>query len=155
MNNNIKICTVTSKDFLEYLNLAKKFHEHSPIKEFADFDVESCLLFLKNATENENIIFLACKDNDKIVGITGGLLFPLYFNHNYKVVQEICWWVEPEYRGSKCGSLMYEALENWAKEKQANGMFMIALEDENVETMSKLYTRKGFVGTERTFIKEL
>jgi GNAT superfamily N-acetyltransferase len=82
-------------------------------------------------------------------------LFPLYFNHNYKVAQELWWWVEEEYRGSSCGKLMYDALENWAKEKKADSMFMIALEDTNVERMARLYKRKGFVGTERTFIKEL
>jgi GNAT superfamily N-acetyltransferase len=153
--DNLKVSKFKLQDLKEYSRLAETFYQHSTIKDYSSFDLESFTVFLKNCLTNPDIVILACKDNNKIVGITGGLLFPLYFNHNYKVAQELWWWVEEEYRGSSCGKLMYDALENWAKEKQADSMFMIALEDTNVERMARLYKRKGFVGTERTFIKEL
>jgi GNAT superfamily N-acetyltransferase len=151
----VELTKVTIQDVEEYLVLLKKFHSKSTINNFADFNYDSCKTFLLACLENPDILILCCKNNNKIVGIAGGLLFPLYFNHNYKVVQELWWWVEEEYRGSCCGKIMYAELEKWAKEKQANGMFMIALEDQRIDGMVKLYRRKGFVGTERTFIKEL
>jgi GNAT superfamily N-acetyltransferase len=145
----------TVNDIEDYIGMCAKFHSKSTIKDYAVFDVESMQAFLLNALSNPDIAVFVCKDDNKLIGITAGLVFPLYFNHNYKVAQELWWWLEPEARGSGAGDLMYKALESWAKEKEANAMFMIALEDEKVETMAKLYKRKGFVGTERTFIKEL
>jgi RimJ/RimL family protein N-acetyltransferase len=146
---------LAAEDLEEYLLLLQKFHLKSTIHSYADFDYSSCKTFLLSCLENPDISVLCYKKDNKVVGIAGGLLFPLYFNHNYKVVQELWWWVEEEYRGSECATEMYKALEQWANDKQANGMFMIALEDSNVEKMVKVYKRKGFVGTERTFIKEL
>jgi RimJ/RimL family protein N-acetyltransferase len=151
----IIVTKATTDDLEEYLKLSAKFHSQSTIKDYAPFSPENMKTFLINSLNNPDIAIFVCKENNKLIGITGGLLFPLYFNHNYKVVQELWWWLDPESRGSTAGNLMYNALENWAKEKQANAMFMIALEDNRVETMSKIYKRKGFVGTERTFIKEL
>jgi hypothetical protein len=153
--NDLIVEKLTNKHLEEYLALLQKFHTKSTIKEYANFDYESCKKFLITCLDNPDIVILSCKQGNKIVGITGGLLFPLYFNHNYKVVQELWWWVEENQRGTNCGKLLYEALEQWAKDKQANGMFMIALEDNKVESMVKIYKRKGYVGTERTFIKEL
>jgi len=156
MSDNYYICKATEPDVETYLILLEKFHSKSTIKDYAKFDYTSCKSFLLNCLANPDIIVLCCKnEQNKITGIAAGLLFHLYFNHNYKVVQELWWWVEEESRGSFCGKLMYNALEQWATEKQAHGMFMIALEDENVNSMVKVYNRKGFVGTERTFIKEL
>ena len=153
--DNIYVTTALHNDIEEYLILLEKFHSKSTIKNNAAFDYDSCKLFLTTCLENSDIVLFVCKDSSKLIGVTAGLLFPLYFNHNYKVTQELWWWVEEEYRGSKAGNLMYNALENWAKEKEANAMFMIALEDQKVDAMVKVYKRKGFVGTERTFIKEL
>jgi GNAT superfamily N-acetyltransferase len=153
--NNVKVTKALHSDIEEYLVISAKFHNNSTIKDYAKFDVESMYTFLLNALSNPDIVIFVCKDNNKLIGITAGLVFPLYFNHNYKVAQELWWWLEPEARGTGAGDLMYKALESWAKEKEANAVFMIALEDKKVETMAKLYKRKGFVGTERTFIKEL
>jgi len=153
--SNLSVSNFTLSDLDDYLKLMETFHKNSTIKNQVTFDKKSCISLLTNCITNPDTVILCCKDNNKLVGITGGLLFPLYFNQNYKVVQELWWWVEEHKRGSDCGKLLYNALEKWANEKKANAMFMIALEDEKVETMSKVYKRKGFTGIERTFIKEL
>ena len=152
---NLIVSEFSIDDLDEYLDMLDTFHKNSTIKEQAPFDRQSCSDFLIGCSTNKDIVILSCKDNGKLIGITGGLLFPLYFNANYKVAQELWWWVEQDKRGSECGKLLYNALESWAKHKQANAFFMIALEDEKVDTMAKVYKRKGFKGMERTFIKEL
>jgi hypothetical protein len=153
--SNLIVSEFSVNDLNEYLDMLNTFHKNSTIKQQAKFDRQSCSDFLISCSANKDIVILSCKDNDKLIGITGGLLFPLYFNINYKVVQELWWWVEEDKRGSDCGKLLYNALESWAKHKQADAFFMIALEDSKVETMAKVYKRKGFKGMERTFIKEL
>jgi len=39
--------------------------------------------------------------------------------------------------------------------KQAAAMFMVALDNDRVETMVKLYGRLGYTPTERAFVKGL
>jgi hypothetical protein len=50
---------------------------------------------------------------------------------------------------------MFKQIENWAKERNASALFMIALEDDRAAKMEKLYVRAGFKPMERTFIKEV
>ena len=153
--SNLIVSKFNKLDLDEYLDMSETFHKNSPIKQQAPFNRQNCADFLLSNADNKDIVLLSCKENDKLIGITGGLLFPLYFNLDYKVVQELWWWVEEDKRGSDCGKLLYNALESWAKHKQADAFFMIALEDSRVETMAKVYKRKGFKAMERTFIKEL
>lgn len=155
MNEYLTLSVTTEDDIEEYLQLLEKFHSKSTVKDSVKFDYDSCKSFLLTCLSNPDIVVLNCKDNNKIIGITAGLLFPLYFNHNYFVVQELWWWLDEDYRGKGAGNILYNALEQWAKDKKANGMFMIALEDDNVEAITKIYKSKGYTGTERTFIKEL
>ena len=146
---------VTAKDFPRYLELAAQFHEASPMQHVAAFDKEGMLEFLTNAVDKENILLLVGELNNQIVGITSCLLYPLYFSPNYQVAQELWWWLTPSARGSGLGKAMLKAMELWAKNKNAKALFMIALENERVEAMKKVYGRAGFRPLERTFIKEL
>ena len=50
---------------------------------------------------------------------------------------------------------MFKQLEQWAQEKGAKALFMIALEDDRAAKMEKVYARAGFKPLERTFIKEV
>jgi hypothetical protein len=50
---------------------------------------------------------------------------------------------------------MYKDIENWALDSGAVALFMIALHNDNVERMAKLYKRSGFRPMERTFVKGL
>lgn len=71
------------------------------------------------------------------------------------IVQELWWWLTPEARGSGAGQMMFKEIERWAASKNATVMFMIALDDENVDRVSKFYRRAGFRPMERTFAKGL
>jgi hypothetical protein len=50
---------------------------------------------------------------------------------------------------------MFKQIEQWAKDKNASALFMIALEDNRAKKMENLYIRAGFKPMERTFIKEV
>jgi hypothetical protein len=46
--------------------------------------------------------------------------------------------------GSGVAQRMYKDIENWALDSGAVALFMIALHNDNVERMAKLYKRSGF-----------
>jgi GNAT superfamily N-acetyltransferase len=82
-------------------------------------------------------------------------VYPLYFNPSALAVQELWWWLTPASRGSGAGGQMFKQIEQWAKDKNASALFMIALEDNRAKKMENLYVRAGFKPMERTFIKEV
>ena len=145
----------TEVDLPEYIKLAQAFHTASPMHGSIDFDVPGYSQFYLSSIQNDSVgIWLAEIDN-VIVGICGALVYPLYFNPLALVVQELWWWLTPASRGSGAGGQMFKQIEQWAKDKNASALFMIALEDNRAKKMENLYIRAGFKPMERTFIKEV
>jgi GNAT superfamily N-acetyltransferase len=145
----------TKADLDQYLVLANDFHDASPMNGIAQFNVEGYASFYKNALNNPDVGIWLAEIDSKIVGITGALVFPLYFSPSHLVAQELWWWLTPTARGSGAGAKMFKQIEQWAKEKNAKSLFMIALEDERADKMEKVYIRAGFTPLERTFVKEV
>lgn len=152
---DINVRKAIATDLEQYVKLAQDFHEASPMHGVADFDEQGYSNFFLQSIIDPNIgIWLAEIDNE-IVGITGALVYPLYFSPTNLVAQELWWWLTPASRGSGAGGKMFKQIEQWAQEKGAKALFMIALEDDRAAKMEKVYARAGFKPLERTFIKEV
>ena len=142
-------------DLPKYIVLAESFHMASPMHGVIDFDPVGYAQFYTESLQNDSVgVWLAEVDNE-IVGICGALVYPMYFNPSALVVQELWWWLTPKSRGSGAGGKMFKQIEDWAKERNASALFMIALEDSRAKKMENLYVRAGFKPMERTFIKEV
>jgi GNAT superfamily N-acetyltransferase len=152
---DINVRKAIATDLEQYVKLARDFHEASPMHGVADFDEQGYSNFFLPSIIDPNVgIWLAEIDNE-IVGITGALVYPLYFSPTNLVAQELWWWLTPASRGSGAGGKMFKQIEQWAQEKGAKALFMIALEDDRAAKMEKVYARAGFKPLERTFIKEV
>ena len=145
----------TEADLPEYIKLAQAFHAASPMHGSIGFDVPGYSQFYLSSLQNDNIGIWLAEIENNIVGICGALVYPLYFNPSALVVQELWWWLTPASRGSGAGGQMFKQIEQWAKDKNASALFMIALEDNRAKKMENLYIRAGFKPMERTFIKEV
>jgi len=142
----------TAFDLDKYVVLAEKFHAASPMHGAIDFDPKGYAEFYISALQNESMGIWLAEIENKVVGIVGAIAYPLYFNPNALVVQELWWWLDPAFRGE--GNKMFKQIELWAKERNAAALFMIALEDDRAAKMEKVYQRAGFKPIERTFMKE-
>ena len=142
-------------DLPQYLVLAESFHMASPMYGTIGFDRVGYSDFFKSSLQNDAVGIWLAEIDDEIVGISGAVAYPMYFNPSALVVQELWWWLTPKSRGSGAGGKMFKQIELWAKEKNAAALFMIALEDVRAKKMEKLYVRAGFKPMERTFIKEV
>lgn len=142
-------------DLPQYLILAQAFHAASPMHGSIGFDVPGYSQFYLSSLQNDSIGIWLAEIEDEIVGVCGALVYPLYFNPSALVVQELWWWLTPASRGSGAGGQMFKQIEQWAKDKDAAALFMIALEDNRAKKMENLYIRAGFKPMERTFIKEV
>jgi len=135
------------------VQLSADFHAASPMDKVCKFEPEGYEEFLRGAIDNPDICILLAELNGEIVGITAGIIYPLYFSPSHKVSQELLWWLTPSARGSGVGNKMFNHLQLWSKERGAKTIFMIALEDERSAKMEKVYCRAGFEPMERTFMK--
>ena len=145
----------TADDLAKYTVLAETFHAASPMHGSIEFDAEGYAQFFLSSLQNDSVGIWLAEIDGEIVGICGAVAYPLYFNPAALVVQELWWWLTPSSRGSGAGGQMFKQIEEWAKEKNAAALFMIALEDKRAKKMENLYIRAGFKPMERTFIKEV
>ena len=82
----------TASDLDQYVVLAKDFHEASPMNGVSAFDVEGYGQFFQNALNNPDVGIWLAEIDSKIVGITGAMVYPLYFSPTHLVAQELWWW---------------------------------------------------------------
>lgn len=151
----MRVRRATQADLPQYLGHAQAFHAASPMHGAIAFDPEGYSQFYLSSLENDNVGIWLAEIDGEIVGICGAVAYPLYFNPSALVVQELWWWLTPAARGTGAGKQMFSEIEQWAKEKRAAALFMIALEDNRAKKMENLYIRAGFKPMERTFIKEV
>jgi GNAT superfamily N-acetyltransferase len=135
--------------------LAAAFVATTPVNHLIPFDRECTAAFVEGALENEDMVVLVAEDAGELIGITAAITYPMYFNPAKLVAQELWWYIKPDARGGTASKLLFQEIEKWGMSKQAAAMFMVALDNDRVETMVKLYGRLGYTPTERAFVKGL
>lgn len=152
---SVTVRPATVDDIPCYMDLAEAFVATTPVNHIIPFDRDGTAAFIKSALDNENIIVLVAEDDGKLIGITAAIAYPMYFNPAKLVAQELWWYIKPDERGGAASKLLFQEIEKWSMSKQAEAMFMVALDNDRIETMVKLYGRLGYTPTERTFVKGL
>lgn len=150
----MQVRKAVESDLVKYAVLAESFHMASPMHNVIEFDRDGYANFFISSLQNDSVGIWLAEIDGEIVGISGAVAYPMYFNPSALVVQELWWWLTPKSRGSGAGGKMFKQIELWAKEKNAAALFMIALEDARAKKMEHLYARAGFRPLERTFMKE-
>lgn len=145
----------TINDLEAYLPMARTFFETTSFSKVVDFDPKGFGEFYINALQNPNIGVWIAEHDGVAIGIAGALCYPMYFNPAYVAAQEIWWWLEPGARGKGAGQLMYQQIQDWAHERGAKSLIMVALENEKTNQFVRLYARQGFKPMERNFFKEI
>lgn len=133
--------------------LGHRFYDEAEWADVAEWDHGSIVATLTHLLEDEKGILLVC-ETDRIIGMAGGLVHPLYFNLHHLTGQELFWWVDPEFRGL-IGSRLFDAMEAQAKEKGAQSWAMIALARVKPEAVGRFYRRRGYRASEHSYIKAL
>jgi len=151
----VTVRRATAEDIPSYMDLAAAFVATTPVNHLIPFARESTAAFVESALDNENMIVLVAEDDGELIGITAAIAYPMYFNPAKLVAQELWWYIKPDARGGTASKLLFQEIEKWGMSKQAAAMFMVALDNDRVETMVKLYGRLGYTPTERAFVKGL
>lgn len=140
------------RDYSSIIRFANHFHDISDYKD-VPFSAKSALRWFDRMREEG--LLLVTEQDGILTGVSGGLFSPFLANDSYKVGCELLWWVEPEYRGSEAGRLMFDELEKQARDKGAHRWTMIALEASSPDRIGKIYKRKGYSISEYAYSKVL
>lgn len=93
-------------------------------------------------------MFVAEQDG-AVVGMVGGF----FYEHpmvDATIANEAVWWVEPEARGM-VGKALRETFEQWAHERQATHVVMVAPNDR----VGRHYEKVGYSTLERAFLRRV
>lgn len=120
---------------------------------FGQIDEDDVTVVLTNAINgNETCAFVIDADK-KLEGLIVAVAIPVYFNSKVKMVAELIWWVNPEYRNKKHSISLLRRMEDWAASIGANLVSMICLENVEPEKVGNIYERMGYSLSEHSYIK--
>lgn len=142
-------------DWPDILRMGKLFTSMSDVSKFAEYDETGLLSWLASIASNESIKIFVAEDDRKIVGMSAGIIFPVFWAPKTFLGQELFWWVDKDARTSPAGKMLKLELEKWAVSKGASGFYMVCLHDDRSESIGKLYQRSGYHPTEHTYLKVL
>lgn len=131
--------------------MGKAFHAVTGIADLIPLDGATLERTFLQLIEGETAVLLVIEDNGRLIGATGALLHPHYFNADHLTGQELFWWVDPEHRG--CGGALFDALEGWARRMGANSFGMIALEAIDNGRAGAIYRRRGYRAVEHSYLR--
>lgn len=151
----VQVRAATPEDMPAYMDLAAAFVATTPINHIVPFNRDTTYAFVEKSLDNPDMLILVAEDDGKIIGITAAMTYPMYFNTDKLVAQELWWYLTPEARGGPASKMLFQTIEKWAKAKGAEAMFMIALADARVDTLAKVYKRSGYTPVERSYVKGL
>jgi GNAT superfamily N-acetyltransferase len=141
----------TPQDIPSIVLLGEKFFNESGFNEFLEYDYKTVIKLAARAVKQPNYaVFLA--EDEEVIGLAAGIVFPFFFNENHITGQDFMWWVEPTTRGQKAGLLLFKAMQKWGNEN-ADSFMMMSLEEMNPEKVGKFYEKQGYKLIEHIYFR--
>ena len=98
-------------------------------------------------------VFVAEVDNE-LVAMFVAVIGPVWFAPSRLMASEMAWWVEPKARNTPIAFRLLKAFENWAKEHNAEYMFMGSIEVNQGPDVGQMLHRFGYKKSETKYFKE-
>mgnify|MGYP003346545912 CR=1 FL=1 len=132
--------------------MGQAFFDGTPLSGLTEFDPASLFALI---TSGDNVATFVFEHDGEVMGAVSGVVYPLVFNQKYMVCQELFWWADPEARKMGAGKELHSHPLEWAKGMGAQAMMMIAIENDCVKKVERLYNYYGYRKLEHIFIKEI
>jgi len=136
------------EDMEGILPLVKSFYDESLKFYGFTFDEDVLKAVIKGHCEAKSGLVMV--EDGKIVGVIAGN-FVQFPTSNFKVFQEVIWYVLPEYR--KYGLKLFKETENYCKSIGMKAIVMGNMANLNSEKMGKFYASQGYKEMEVQWLK--
>jgi GNAT superfamily N-acetyltransferase len=149
--SEIVVRPAAEADVPEILRMGRSFHEQTAYARVVSLNVDAVAARVRRLIAGEGFAQVAMM-NGEHVGMLGASLTAPWFNPDYRVTQELYWWVEPSVRELRVGSRLLEQLEAWWPQ-HSNGLLMLRTPNIDTERMDALYRAKGFIPWDGYYMK--
>ena len=151
MTINVRHANTT--DIVDLTRMAEAFFKSSPYSNLG-YDETKVINAFTLALQSPAFIVLIAEEENKTVGLVAGFISSSFFNDSL-IAAELVWWVDREARHKGVGQALHTSFEEWAKNMNCKIVTMIALEDNTLELVDKMYNKLGYRPAERSYIKEI
>ena len=141
----------------DHSDIPKVLEELKAFSEFYDSkynlykDDETSSEIIKGIMDN-HLFLVALSPEDELVGFISGLIHPHLFNPDIKTLSEAFWWVKPEYRNSKAGSML---LKEYIEFGKLNADWIICTIERHSPVNDETFLKRGFRLQEKSFLMEV
>jgi hypothetical protein len=139
-----EIRKASAEDLEAVVEWGRRFHAYSPWGKRVRIEDADWRQTVTNLLASEDAAVFVSEG-----GFCGGLIFPMYFNHAYRVAQELFWFAEAD------GTQLREAFEDWARSRGADALQMSCIADDREAAVRRLFRRAGYAATETSLMKEI
>lgn len=152
----MKVRPATTDDMWSLINIGDLFYREGGFADrglrIKDDDLGKFLLFLINSP---NGILLVVEDNEVVIGTIGGIVNPWFLDFSQSILIENWFWVHPDHRNRKAGSLLLSEFEVAGKDIGVSHVCMVTLDSREEERLMGYYRSVGYAHLEHHFIKEI
>jgi hypothetical protein len=114
-------------------------------------DPDYAVAGVKTILDN-HLVFVADHSEHGIVGLIAGFVTPHFFNPEIRVLAEMFWWVDVEFRNTSAGSRLFAEFLNWGKE---NADWVTMVLEHNSPVREETLLKRGFRLQERSYVYEV
>lgn len=101
---------------------------------------------------NNHVCFIADQTDVGPIGFIAGLIGPHLFNPKIRMLTELFWWVDEQFRGGRAGLMLLNHFTDWGK-KHCDWIVMSIETHSPVNT--KCLSKRGFKLKEQSYLMEV
>lgn len=121
-----------------------------------EFNDDGAIPFFTMMVQSPMFVVFVAEQDGIILGAIGASAMPWFCNKSQFTVEEMFWWVFPEYRGGTAGIRLHKRLEEYAKEMGATSLYMSCADStDNPVRLGKYYERKGYTKATTIYVRRL
>jgi len=134
------------------VEMLKHFRSATPISKMNDCDNRSYISELINHILVGRGVILLAEKNDKVVGMMIGYISKTIWDPLMLVMNELTFWVEPEYRGTSAGYKLLKTYSDYAKKLKDEGRIEMYTMSKMVNSPDIDYGRFGYQKVEENWV---
>jgi len=147
---DVTVRDATMDDLDRIIEMATRFVAETTYRDRIANNPAAMRALAEGLLANDASICLLAEQGGRVVGMFGGIVYAHHISGE-RIAGEVCWWVDPESRGSSAGLRLLREAERMAAARGAGAMQMIAPTDH----VAKIYRSLGYEFVEATYQRSL
>lgn len=147
----MNIRTANKFDLPYIINMLRHFREESPVEKIKECNNEQYITTLyTHILAGRGLVLVA--EYDQPIGMIIGYIDQSIWDPDIRILKELVYWVEPEYRHTTTGYRLLKKYNELANELKLNNRIHLYTMTKLVNSPDLDFTRFGYTKTEETWV---